>query len=208
MEVKLTLATPEIAISDNAKICYATKNNKNITKSVVGDHGHLAVLRFAYASFHVIGISVAAQNQFVRSAHLDFLVESKRYVSADKGNFKFIMPYGLEESFQTEMETLWNHSINTYTKMLKRGVKKEDARAILPANTSTNLNVTGNLQGWYDFLTLRCNMHTQHEMRMVAIEIWKHLAIEYPNVFPKDKVFAKKTLQEWIETEQGNYKSK
>ena len=36
--------------------------------------------------------------------------------------------------------------------------------------------------------------------RMVAIGIWRQLAMEYPNVFPKDKVFAKKTLDRWMET--------
>ena len=200
MEIKLTLATPEIAISNNAKVCYATKGDKNIVKAVVGDHGHLAVLRFAYASFHVAGISVAAQNQFVRSAHLDFLVESKRYVSADKGNFKFIMPRNLGGQLSEWMDEHFNNSMDLYKKLLANGVKKEDARAILPANTSTNLNVTGNLQAWYDFITLRCNSHTQYEMRKVSIEIWKQLAIEYPNVFPEDKVFANKTLAEWIAT--------
>ena len=190
MKIELTLATPEIAIGENAKICYGTKliedGGKDITSTLVHQHKHLASLRFAYMTVFVEDISVACQNQIVRSKHLDFMVQSKRYVSPSKGGFKFIMPKGLNSRQQQYMKESWEDSMNLYTHLLNTGVKKEDARAILPANTSTSMNITGNLQGWNDFFKLRLNSHAQSEVQEVANRIWNLAKIEYPQVFTEE----------------------
>jgi len=190
MKVELTMSTPESQIGENAKICYATKvldqGGKDITSQLVHGHGHLAALRFAYATVSVEGISVACQNQIVRSKHLDFMVQSKRYVNADKGGFEFIMPKDISEENAKRMQDLYNTNMFVYKDLLKRGVKKEDARAILPANTSTKMNITGNLQAWWSFFVLRMNSHAQTEVREVAEAIFDLLSVEYPQVFTLD----------------------
>lgn len=186
MKVELILATPEKQISDMAKICYANTSEKNITHSLIHSHKHLAVLRFAYMTVSVKDISVAAQNQFVRSKHLDFLVQSKRYVDGKKGGFKFIYPDNADDRTLSLMREHWEDSINKYNALLNQGVKKEDARAILPANTSTSMNVTGNLQGWNDFFKLRLHNKAQKEIRDVANAIWDIAKVEFPNVFTDD----------------------
>jgi len=186
MKVRLTMSTPEVAISDNAKICYGTSGSKDITKQLVHGHGHLAALRFAYATVEVKGISVACQNQIVRSSHLSYMVQSKRYVNVDKGEFEFIMPADIGPVQQVIMTTAWNRALETYLSLIDKGVKKEGARAVLPANTSTKMNITGNLQGWWDFFVLRLNPHAQKEVRSVAIAIYIELALVYPQVFTDD----------------------
>ena len=190
MEVKLTLHTPEVDIGENAKICYNTKliseGGKDITKSLVHGHGHLAVLRFAYATFNIKGVSIAAQNQLVRSKHLDFLVQSKRYTDIDKGGVTFIMPSGLTEEQEALMQQCYDNATDIYRKLIKDGVKKEDARAVLPMNTSTNLNVTGNLQAFNDFFKLRLTKHAQTEIRQLANIMYDKLAEVYPNVFTEE----------------------
>ena len=196
MEVKLILATPEHHIGECAKICYGTKSiedgGKDITSTLVHQHKHLASLRFAYMTVNVTGISVACQNQIVRSKHLDFMVQSKRYVNPDKGGFEFIMPEGLSLDLQRIMQYQFDDAIDTYKRLIADGVKKEDARAILPANTSTAMNITGNLQGWMDFFKLRLNSHAQTEVRKVAIAIWALAKENYPQVFT-DELFIKLT---------------
>ena len=187
MKVTVTMATPEVQVSENAKICYATKSledgGNDITEQLVFGHGHLAALRFAYATVNVEGISVACQNQIVRSKHLDFMVQSKRYVNADKGGFEFIMPEGIGEENTQIMKAHWEQSLSTYKALLANGVKKEDARALLPANTSTKMNITGSLQSWWDFFKLRMNSHAQNEVRVVANEIFNQLSSKFPSVF-------------------------
>lgn len=198
MRVELKLATPELEISERAKICYGTKSvedgGKDITSTLVHMHKHLAALRFAYMTIYVEDISVACQNQIVRSSHLDFMVQSKRYVNPKKGGFKFIMPEGLEPRQIQYMKTHWEDSLNLYTHLLNDGVKKEDARAILPANTSTSMNITGNLQGWDSAFKLRLNPHAQTEVRQVFIAIWAIASKQYPQVFT-DTLFLKYTKE-------------
>jgi len=186
MMVKVTLATPEVAISDNAKMCYANSGSKDITSSLVHSHKHLAVLRFAYMTVEITGISTACQNQLVRSKHLNFLVQSKRYVSADKGNFNFIMPKFLGKAQEKVMSDFWKNSLATYNMLLEQGVKKEDARAVLLMNTSTAMNVTGNLQAWMDFYRLRLTKHAQQEIRELAKEIYRLSMESFPQVFTKE----------------------
>ena len=184
------MTTPEHLIGEMSKICYATKQledgGKDITSTIVHDYKHLASLRFAYATVTVEGISVACQNQIVRSKHLDFMVQSKRYVNPDKGEFEFIMPKGLDEAQEKVMENQWYTAINSYKALISQGVKKEDARAILPANTSTKMNITGNLQAWWGFFELRLNSHAQEEIREVALKIYGILSYSYPLVFTQD----------------------
>jgi len=182
-KVTLTMFTPEEQIGECAKICYATTTEKDLTHSLVHSHKHLAVLRFAYATVHIEGISIACQNQLVRSKHLDFMVQSKRYVDADKGEFEFIIPDELSVVAEAIMEEHFDSSIQLYKNLLSVGVKKEDARAILPMNTSTKMNVTGNLQAWNDMFKLRLSSKAQKEIRSLANMIYDLLQDKFPQVF-------------------------
>jgi len=187
MEVKLIMNTPEVNIGESAKICYNTKliseGGKDITSTLVHKHKHLASLRFAYATVSVDGISVACQNQVVRSKHLDFMVQSKRYVDLEKGGFDFIMPSNIDKESIDLMQEHFDKCIGLYKTLIGKGLKKEDARAILPANTSTKMNITGNLQAWNDFFKLRLDSHAQDEIRALASNIYDLLSSEYPQVF-------------------------
>jgi thymidylate synthase (FAD) len=196
MEVKLITYTPEIVISDMAKNCYANNTNKDLTRSLVHSHKHLAVLRFAFAVIQVDGISIACQNQVVRSKHLDFLVESKRYVSVEKGNFEFIFPKGEKEMIDL-YDKQWNSALESYNKLISLGAKKEDARAVLPMNTSTKMGIAGNLQSWIDAIRLRVDTKAQLEIRTMYINIWGLLKEVYPNVFIEEMIINGRTYAEW-----------
>lgn len=197
MNVKLVTYTPEIVISDMAKNCYANNTDKDLTRSLVHSHKHLAVLRFAFAVIQVDGISIACQNQVVRSKHLDFLVESKRYVSADKGGFTFIFPKNIDDKTKEAMKLHWEGSLTVYNYMIEYGVKKEDARAILPMNTSTKMGIAGNLQSWIDAIRLRVDTKAQLEIRTMYIKIWGLLKEVYPNVFIEEMLVNGRTYREW-----------
>ena len=187
MKVELVMSTPENLIGECAKICYATKSledgGKDITHTLVHGKGHLAALRFAYSTVLVEGISVACQNQVVRSKHLDFMVQSKRYVDHKKGEFRFINPETEFDKANDLMDRHFQESMLLYNNLLAWGVKKEDARAILPMNTSTKMYITGNLQGFMSFFKLRLNSHAQKEIRKLAERMWDLMKVEYPQVF-------------------------
>jgi len=188
MKTKILTHTPENLIGEAAKTCYATKKledgGKDITHQLVHGNGHLAVLRFAFVVVSIEDISRSCSDQVVRSSHLNYMVQSMRYVKASK--MKFIMPKGLTDEQQYMMTKNWEYAIASYESLVDSGVKKEDARAVLPMNTSTNMTVSGNLQGWLDFMKLRLNNKAQLEIRELAQDLYTKFAQLYPQVFTQD----------------------
>lgn len=183
MQVKLEYITPnaEEAIGKYAAICYDanTEPNACIRRAAkCAKDGHLATLRFAHAVFHITGISRACSHQFVRSKHLDFLQQSQRYVKAC--GQEFISP---STDYTPLYIDIYGRALATYEELLSKGVKKEDARFVLPAGITTELYVVGNLQAWQDFIKLRADKHAQWEIREVAVAINNELAFHCPNLF-------------------------
>ena len=187
MKIVLEHITPdaEEKIASYAAICYDSDTSEEANQRRVKHLikvGHLATLRFAHATFRVEGISRACANQFVRSKHLDFLQESMRYVSMK--DTQFVWPQAFKDEMEEEVlkvqEEIWRF---TYTKLVEKGFKKEDARCVLPLGTATKLVVTGNLQAWHDFIKLRTDKAAQWEIREVASQIRDVLKQECPNVF-------------------------
>ena len=183
MEVELLQITPnaEEFIGRCASICYDSSTDSGACvkrAAACVNKGHLATLRFAHATFKVTGISRACSHQFVRSKHLDFLQRSQRYCS--EKDVEFVYPDAGDPAIY---DKIYSVSFGAYKKLLDAGVKKEDARFVLPEATCTELNVTGNLQAWLDFINLRSGKEAQWEIREVAIGINNILAKECPNIF-------------------------
>lgn len=191
MQVKLEYITEDAEnfIGKMAAICYDanTAREPNIKRAAkCAQDGHLATLRFAHAVFNVSGISRVCSHQFVRSKHLDFLQRSQRYCKELEATFE--LPNGYPEEVQDEMLCAYDDAIYAYNRLIQSGVKKEDARFVLPEATHTELNVSGNLQAWRDFIKLRADKHAQWEIRNVAITINNILAGECPNLFKQMEV--------------------
>jgi thymidylate synthase (FAD) len=166
-----------------AGICYSSSQEESacIKRAIqCKDKGHLATLRFAYATFHVSGISRVCSHQFVRSKHLDFLQRSQRYCKETEA--KFVLPVGNEEQTAILIDQ-YELCLDTYNKLIASGMKKEDARFVLPEGTTTELIVTGNFQAWLDFINLRGDTHAQWEIRQVAKTINNILAEKAPGIF-------------------------
>ena len=163
-----------------AGICYNSSSDKESCIKRANnckDRGHLATLRFANATFRISGISRICSHQLVRSKHLDFLQRSQRYCKEDRAGF--VIPDSLKTYESVHAHYLG--SLELYKRLLIDGVRKEDARFVLPEATTTELVVTGNFQAWNDFITLRADSHAQWEIRAVAKEINNILAKETDN---------------------------
>lgn len=185
MEITLLHLTPNALefIGKCAGICYDSKDEPEANKRRAiqcARKGHLATLRFAHATFNVSGISRACSHQFVRSKHLDFLQRSQRYCKETDATF--IIPNSVG-TYTTDIRDVYQELLLHYQDMIKEGIKKEDARYVLPEATCTELNVTGNLQAWKDFIELRGTKEAQWEIREVAHGISKHLSYHLPEIF-------------------------
>lgn len=172
---------PEERIANYAAICYHAKTDKESNARRVKHLlklGHLSTLRFAYAVFRVSGISRACANQLVRSKHLDYLQESQRYVK--QTNATFVVP---DHPLANKLSGAYQSAMARYEELLEEGMKKEDARLVLPLGITTQLYVSGNFQAWKDFIKLRTDSAAQWEIRKVAREIQKDLSMLAPNIF-------------------------
>lgn len=82
-------------------------------------------------------------------------------------------------------EFINEYLINTeilYNKLIEAGVAKECARDILPLCTKTTIHITGTLRDLLGFLNVRCDVHSQFEIREIANRIGEELEKELPEV--------------------------
>lgn len=167
---------PEAIIGKMAAICYDSKTDREscIKRTAhCRDSGHLATLRFAYATFSISGISRVCSHQLVRVAHAGILQRSQRYVK--ETSVEYIDPPALA-NMPTHNQTRWKNiqsaAEGLYLDLVDSGdMKKEDARYILPQGCSTELNLCLNFQGWKDIIGNRTAKHAQWEIRDVFTEI-------------------------------------
>ena len=190
MKVTLVQHTPnpEEHIGLLAGICYGKTGEQSPEQCIKrATHcvtkGHLSTLRFAHATFLVEDISRICSHQFVRSKHLDFLQRSQRYCNEEETNV--VIPESLSkyDECNYDISDFVYSAQMLYENLIKDGIKKEDARFILPQGTTTELLVVGNFQAWYDFIKLRSGKEVQWEIRAVAHEINRQLHGIAPNIF-------------------------
>lgn len=165
---------PLFIISYAARKCYNSWDKDSLAKRsdfIKGliKSGHETPLEFANAIFEVNGISITCQNQMVQHRHASFCVQSGRYV--DQRENQCILPYELLAQYEGA-EDYVKEAKALYTKLVNNGVKREDARFLLPQGMVTNLCVNFNFRALRQFIKLRLDVHAQWEVRQVAREIY------------------------------------
>lgn len=161
---------------------------------------------FLHATFLIEGVSRALSHQLVRYRLLSFSQESQRYVDLEKGDWGIVVPQSIADAHVTSHEEYyenfmdhgtraimyggaeymgnsWDVMKQWYRDLRDAGVRKEDARMLLPNATETRLVVSGTLEGWRNAIWQRCAKSAQWEIRGVFMEILKILYQLYPNYF-------------------------
>jgi thymidylate synthase (FAD) len=77
------------------------------------------------------------------------------------------------------MQVIWEH----YNKLLELDIPAEDARYVLPNATCTNIMVTMNARSLLNFFELRCCLHAQWEIRMLANKMLQEVKKVAPTIF-------------------------
>ncbi len=145
------------------------------------------LLRHSWFTFLVDGISRACSHQLVRHRPASYSQQSQRYVSME--NFPYVEPKSVKDkrievdgrtfSFSDIMSFLGK----AYSRFVREGVPKEDARFVLPNACTTRIVFTMNGEELVHFLRLRTCTRAQWEIRELAIEILKILRKEFPDLF-------------------------
>jgi len=199
MKVELLTITPnaEKHIENAGRTSYQsfekqTKDSyKNFIKMIV-KRGHESVLEHAFASFRISKVSRALTHQLVRHRLCSFTQKSQRYV--DEKNFNYIEPEDIKNNIEAHniYFELMEDIRKKYKQLRDFGIKKEDARYILPNSTTSELVMTANFRELRHFIKLRGEKAAQREIRNLAINILKILKEEVPEVF-QDMVIDEKT---------------
>lgn len=197
MKVKLIRFTADPEILCGAAALTSTKSGspseifekmdlekaRQIIKRVTG-YGHASVIEHASFTFSLEGVSRAMTHQLVRHRIASYTQQSQRYVTYDTLE-KYVTPPSIEEN--SEAKRIFNEALKkiseTYHKLLKIGIPKEDARFILPNAAKTNIIVTMNARELRHFFNLRCCRRSQWEIRQVAIEMLKQAKNVAPSLF-------------------------
>lgn len=149
--------------------------------------GHGSVLEHCTFTFAVEGISRACSHQLVRHRIASYSQQSQRYVNGKF--FDYVIPPEInkDESRREEFIEHMNMVMDLYNWFVERGVKKEDARYLLPNATTTNIVVTMNARELLHFIELRTSPRAQWEIRELAKEMLKQVKEVAPVIFGEIK---------------------
>ncbi|MDP7555977.1 MAG: FAD-dependent thymidylate synthase, partial [Nitrospinota bacterium] len=155
--------------------------------------GHLSVLEHASATFRIKGGSRSFTHQLVRHRLCAYSQQSQRYVN--EKNFSIVIPDSIKNNSEAKEAflSLINHAKDTYVKLQEIGVKKEDARFVLPNAIESEIVMTANFRELRHIFKERCHKAAQWEIRKIAIEMLKIMRKEAPIVF-EDFIINEETL--------------
>lgn len=182
--MKVTLVNHDIEIIKNissiASICYGKEKAENPVSLVeqLYKNGHHSVFEHCKFTWMIEGLSRAASHQLVRHRMASYTQSSQRYI--DESGFAFVLPESVNNNpvaTQIYLDTI--NSINDgYIKLVEMGIKKEDARFLLPNACTTNIVMTCNLREFIHICNERLCLKAQWEIREMVNLMVKSLPEE------------------------------
>lgn len=146
------------------------------------------LLHHGSAIFLFEGISRACTHQLVRHRLASFSQESQRYVDLSKGGWQAIIPDAIAAKPEalSEMMDFWTMAETKYARLRDLGIRKEDARFLLPNAAETRIITTMNFAAWSHFFWLRAvDKAAQWEIRTMSQYALKMLYAVAPAVFER-----------------------
>jgi thymidylate synthase (FAD) len=170
LEVELVAVTPEAehVIEQAGRTCYLSfdrmesQSHESFIRRLI-KMGHESPLEHAYATFRIRNCSRAMTHQLVRHRLMAVSQQSQRYVNEE--GFSYVVPEDMApefvEDFHKDMEIIKQ----MYDKWRHRGLRKEDARFVLPNACVSEIVVSANFREWRHIFKLRTSEKAQWEIR-------------------------------------------
>ncbi len=173
------------------RVCYKSEEKTTDTSFVeflerIVRRGHESVLEHSMLTVRFIcdrGVS----HELVRHRLASFSQESTRYCNYS-GEVAFIMPCFFKQCLNVyHPYVLWKDAMlsseDTYKEMLKQGASPQEARAVLPNSTKTEVVMTANLREWRHILKLRTSKAAHPQMRELMCPLLEELKASIPVIF-------------------------
>lgn len=137
---------------------------------------------FVDYTFLISGVTRAFTHQFVRTRTASFAQQTMRVldVSTGPGWDYAVGPSIKTQEQQATYELCMGEIAGAYKRLVKEGVKIEDARGVLPTNILTNIVVKMNMRTFAEMVRKRSSPRTQGEYR----EVLQGMASEAIKVHP------------------------
>lgn len=199
MEVKFVHTTPEGEkhIAYCARVSSPNQDNPEYEKllSYCIRNKHWSI--FEQASLNIeITTSRAIAQQILRHRSFHFQEFSQRYSEVQSYELYDARRQDLKnrqnsiddlsekdkEWFKEAQNEVWDRCYVRYEIALEKGIAKEQARFLLPLNTTTKMYMHGTIRDWIHYCQVRCDQSTQKEHRDIAEACKKILIKHYPTV--------------------------
>lgn len=142
--------------------------------------GHESVVEHASATFNIL-CSRSCMAQLTRHrVGISFSVRSQRYVDETIG--MVVLP-PMPRDDMLVMTNAITVAYEAYTALLANGIRKEDARFVLPNATATVITMTANFRELRHIIKLRTSKKAQWEIRFIASEMLRICTELWPSVF-------------------------
>lgn len=141
------------------------------------------------ATFLFEGISRALTHQLVRHRLAGHSQASQRYISRDKGEWSMVFPPKAmeDEAIKSKLEKVWRYLEDAYDELRDMGLKKEDARFILPNACETRIVTSMSFYAWRHFIWLRAlDKAAQWEIRKMGQSVLRFLYMIAPDMFEEE----------------------
>ena len=180
---------PEFLGAFAAEVCHTSdiynidgREDKALLKKIL-KLGHLSVLEHISFTFLISGISRVTTHQLVRHRMASYSQQSHRYTKIKEKDF--ICPPSIQSN--KEAYSLFQKNIkdnlDAYNKLIEMGIKKEDARYLIPQAVTSTIMMTMNARELLHFFKLRCSKRAQWEIRQLANEMLRLAKEKAPVIF-------------------------
>lgn len=173
-------------IEKAGRICYKSENRiteesaKAFVRMLI-ERGHESVLEHESITVRFI-CDRSISHEIVRHRLASYSQESQRYVRYN-GDIEFINPRMPNAKAYEAWQELCERAEETYKELLSYGVQPQQARAVLPNSTKTEVVMTANLREWRHFLKLRTATAAHPQMRELTVPLLHELQRRIPVIF-------------------------
>lgn len=187
-ELKLIELIGRTCYKSEDKIAEDGSTAKKFVKQLINS-GHEAMLEHSLLTVKFT-VDRGITHELVRHRLFSFAQESTRYCNYSKDKFRnqitFIVPWYLESENLYEWKKVCIEAEEAYFKLLEQGCTPQEARAVLPNSTKSDIVISGNYREWRHFFNLRAaevtgKVHPQ--MKEVTVPLLEEVHNRIPIVF-------------------------
>lgn len=192
IDAPICVADQLMTIERAARTCYKSegKMNDDLTPNLefigklLNNYKHESVFEHSHLTVRFI-VDRGVSHELVRHRIASFSQESTRYCRY-AGDVVFIEPHWFKEApghNEARFLSFLGLAEETYHSMLQSGLTPQDARAVLPNATKTEIVVTANFREWRHIMKLRTAAPAHPEMRRVMIPLLAKFREQIPVIF-------------------------